>query len=68
MKNILSIRPKPLGLLGIGALVVFIGAIAKITKENFAVTLLLMGIIIEIIGIIYFLRFYKIKKRTHNVA
>ncbi|MEC4115278.1 GldL-related protein [Myroides pelagicus] len=55
MKKILSIRPKPLGLLGIGAVVVFIGAIAKITKENFAGTLLLIGIVIEIIGIIYFL-------------
>jgi len=63
MRNILSIRPKPLGLLGIGALIVFIGAIAKITKENFAETLLLIGVIIEIIGIIYFVRFFKIKKK-----
>lgn len=68
MKNILSIRPKPLGLIGIGALIVFIGAIAKITKENFAETLLLLGIIIEIIGIIYLIRFYQIKRRTNNVA
>jgi len=59
-------KPKLLGLLVIGIVVVFIGAIAKITKENFASNLLLLGLLIELIGVIYFFRNYKAKKRVNN--
>ena len=62
MKNILSVKPKPLGLLGIGAMVVFVGGIAKITKEDFASTVLLIGVIIEIIGVVYFVQHLKKNK------
>ncbi len=63
MKKKILIKPKPLGLLAIGALIVFIGAIAKILKEDFAVLLLTIGLIIEIIGLIYFINYQKQKKR-----
>ncbi|MBS9766328.1 MAG: hypothetical protein KGV44_02155 [Flavobacteriaceae bacterium] len=52
---------KPLGLLGIGMSMVLLGAIAKMMKEDFASVLLSIGMILEVIGIIYFIRFYKIK-------
>jgi len=59
-------KPKLLGLLGIGIVVVFIGAIAKITKESFAGNLLLLGLLIELIGVIYLFRNYKAKKPVNN--
>jgi|TARA_B110000208_G_C11633652_1_gene381709 hypothetical protein len=62
MKKVLSVKPKPLGLLGIGVMVVFVGAVAKITKTDFASTVLLFGLIIEIIGVIYFIKYLKKNK------
>lgn len=59
----LKYKSKPFGILSIGILIVFIGAIAKITKEDFASTILAVGLVVEAIGLFVFFKWYK-KART----
>lgn len=55
----LRIKPKPFGILKIGLLVGFLGALAKILKYDFAQYLLLSSLIINAIGIYIFYKWYK---------
>lgn len=59
MPNYMKIKPKPLGILKIGLVIGFIGAFAKILKRDFATDVILVGLLIQIIGIVIFYRWYK---------
>lgn len=52
------LKSKPFGILSIGLVIGFVGAIAKITKENFADSILAVSLLVEIIGLIIFYRWY----------
>ena len=63
----INIKPKPFGILIIGIVIVFIGALAKINKESFASILLLTGLVVELIGVIIFFKWYfKMRKVEKN--
>lgn len=51
-----KVKLNPLRLLFIGMVVILIGAIAKITKETFYPSILLIGLIIELISAFLLLR------------
>ncbi|VXB14324.1 hypothetical protein FLAVO9AF_110103 [Flavobacterium sp. 9AF] len=50
-----KLKLNPLRLLFIGMLVIFVGAIAKITGESFYKPILITGLVIEIISVILLL-------------
>lgn len=67
----LNIKPKPFGILIIGMSIILIGALAKILKEPFSSKILMLGLVVELIGVIIFFKWYfKMRKveRTKNVA
>lgn len=61
-----SIHFNPLFIIGIGMLIVIIGALAKIMKQDFGNALLLIGMTLELLGIIYAVRFYKSQKQKKD--
>jgi ABC-type Fe3+-siderophore transport system permease subunit len=58
-----TLRFKPLGPIAIGAMIVFIGALLKIVKLSFSDQLMAIGLVIELIGIIYFIYRYRLMKK-----
>ncbi len=66
-KNILSRKLLPISLLVAGAIIISIGAIAKIEKSDFASTLLLIGLILEGIGAISIILIETSKKKEKNI-
>lgn len=54
----LNFKPKPFGILIIGMAIVLLGALAKILKESFSDKLLLIGLIVELVGLIIFFKWY----------
>ena len=61
------IRFKPLAPVFIGAFIIFIGALIKILKMPYSNSILILGLIIELIGLIYFIRRYRnMRKREKN--
>lgn len=57
-------RFKPFGPLAIGMMIVFIGAMLKIVKLPYSEPWLISGLIIEVLGIIYFIyRYLKMRKK-----
>ena len=64
-------KPKPFGILFLGMGIAFIGALAKIMKEDFAGSILTIALIVEAIGVFIFIKWYlKARKelRANNVA
>ncbi len=68
MKNVLAKKNLSIGVLIAGAIIVSIGAIAKIEKVDFASTLLLIGLILEGIGGISMILLSIIKKKENTQA
>ncbi len=63
----LKFKPKPFGILLVGIGIAIIGALAKIMKEDFAVNILAIALITEIIGLYIFFRWYfKMRKIEKN--
>jgi hypothetical protein len=56
------IRFRPFGPLTIGAAIIFIGALLKILKMPYSKELLIIGLLVELIGIIYFIYRYRIMR------
>lgn len=54
-KFIEAVTIKPLRFLSLGIVMVMIGSIAKITGEEFYKKILLLGITVEIIGLVLFI-------------
>lgn len=55
-------RLKPLGLFTIGALVVLFGALLKILKVPYSQPLLIIGLLTELFGLVFYIYRYQIKK------